>query len=285
MSSLKELFHILLQNPGKVYDLPEERIIGILEEGYQFLSEQQQLIRVDGEFIVVGDTHGDAFSSVSALRRDISNIIFLGDYVDRGPYQFENIMLLIVAMLSRERNIILLRGNHESPLMNRYYGFLNVLKNIFSSKTNQVYDSFLKVFSNMPYAAVINGSIFLVHGGIANELRYIDKINRLPKNDIIPTNSISFQLLWNDPDESVKFFAPSPRGEGIFLYGRDAVEMFLQENGLEKIVRAHEYFYPGIKTFFDEKVITIFSCRYYPIESPKAILIDENNEISIMSLL
>ena len=55
------------------------------------------------------------------------------------------------------------------------------------------------------------------------------------------------------------------------------------EDKLKKIIRAHEYFYTGYRTYFDEKVITIFSCRYYPIESPKALVI-KDNEIKIINL-
>jgi serine/threonine protein phosphatase 1 len=71
----------------------------------------------------IGDIHGRAdlldtlHAAVDAARSQLSGRVlevYLGDYVDRGPYSAETIELL----LSRERHreLILLRGNHEAML-------------------------------------------------------------------------------------------------------------------------------------------------------------------------
>ncbi len=282
MNKIKEIYHSLLLNPLNIYKLSYEEIVNILKDTLSKLRETPQLLKINGKYLVVGDTHGDVYSTISSLKMDV-NIVFLGDYVDRGPYQFENLILLLVAFLSNEKEVILLRGNHESPLMNKHYGFISELESKTRNRWKDYYSYIKKIFANLPYSAVLNKRIFLVHGGIAKGLGKINEILKLPKNDLIPSNNIAFQLLWNDPDESVDFFAPSLRGEGIFLYGEKAVDIFLQENNLERIVRAHEYFYLGYRTFFNEKVITIFSCSYYPIESPKALFI-EDDKIEIIKI-
>ncbi|MCD6563115.1 MAG: metallophosphoesterase, partial [Thermoproteales archaeon] len=280
---LEDIYYNSLKKPEKILSYDKKILFKILEKSLKILEKTPQLIRLHGDILIVGDTHGDVHTSIYALKNKIDQIIFLGDYVDRGPYQFENLILLLLAYLYDEKKIILLRGNHESPLMNKYYGFILDLKNKLGNNWHVFYTLIQKIFSNLPYSSIVNNEIFLVHGGIAKDLSYVEEILNLPKNDIIPKNNISFQLLWNDPDESVDFYAPSPRGEGIFLFGKKAVEKFLTQNKLKKIIRAHEYFYTGYRTYFDEKVITIFSCRYYPIESPKALVI-EDNEIKIISL-
>lgn len=53
------------------------------------------------------------------------NYLFLGDYVDRGPESLRSICLLFTAKLLSPSTVFLLRGNHESETINRYYGFLD----------------------------------------------------------------------------------------------------------------------------------------------------------------
>lgn len=51
--------------------------------------------------------------------------LFLGDYVDRGPSSLCVIALLFTAKLLSPNTVFLLRGNHECPNTNRFYGFLD----------------------------------------------------------------------------------------------------------------------------------------------------------------
>ncbi|CAG9583732.1 putative serine/threonine protein phosphatase [Leishmania major strain Friedlin] len=53
------------------------------------------------------------------------NYLFLGDYVDRGPSSLSVIALLFTAKLLSPNTVFLLRGNHECPNTNRFYGFLD----------------------------------------------------------------------------------------------------------------------------------------------------------------
>jgi len=254
----------------------------VLEEAAGKHLKDPQLYRVEADrVLVVGDTHGDVFSSLAAARREWDALVFLGDYVDRGPYQVENIVFLLALELVYPDRVYLVRGNHESPLMNSRYGFKNVVASRYG---REAYKAFERVFSNMSYAALIDGRILGVHGGIARGLRSIGEIESLPKNDSRPSDPRAFEILWNDPDESVEYFEPNTmRGPGTFLYGWHAVDEFLRENGLELLLRAHQPFPEGFREHFGGRVITIFSCRFYPIDKPVGLMV-ENGEKKIVDL-
>ncbi len=70
------------------------------------------------KLFAVGDIHG-CFEKLSALMDKINidfqkdMLIFLGDYVDRGPASFEVVEYLIDLKKKHADNIIFLKGNHE----------------------------------------------------------------------------------------------------------------------------------------------------------------------------
>jgi len=108
--------------------IPERSVMAsLISRAYEIFAEEPQLVELElCKYLIVGDTHGDLDTSLSAIRyaeRNNLSLIFLGDYVDRGPRQLENIITLLEHKLSWGRGLIMLRGNHESRMMNRWYGF------------------------------------------------------------------------------------------------------------------------------------------------------------------
>jgi len=49
--------------------------------------------------------------------------VFLGDYVDRGIMAIEVMSVLMLMKIAAPKNVILLRGNHESRIMADLYNF------------------------------------------------------------------------------------------------------------------------------------------------------------------
>jgi hypothetical protein len=47
----------------------------------------------------------------------------MGDYVDRGPFGMEVVILLMALKVRHKKNVIMLRGNHESRQMTQCFNF------------------------------------------------------------------------------------------------------------------------------------------------------------------
>ena len=73
------------------------------------------------KFYLIGDIHGQLSklkNLISKVQSDIESddlIIFVGDYIDRGPRSFEVIEFLL--KLKSEHNIVFLIGNHEDMFL------------------------------------------------------------------------------------------------------------------------------------------------------------------------
>jgi len=82
--------------------------------------------REENRVIFVGDTHGAVDVTEAVIDKfwdDADLIVFLGDYVDRSDTSLENLGTVAASLLEDPHRTIMLRGNHESPLTNPYYGF------------------------------------------------------------------------------------------------------------------------------------------------------------------
>jgi len=71
--------------------------------------------------------------------------------------------------------------------------------------------------------------------------------------------------MWCDPaeDDSKSGFTPSPRGDGIYLFGADVVATFCRANDLDVIVRGHQVVQDGWELFAGGRVWTVFSATNY----------------------
>jgi len=237
----------------------------------------------------VGDTHG-AFEEVTkfvlgAVSKEVDLIVFLGDYVDREPPNgLENLLAILKVFAdSKGEKVVFIRGNHESPLTNYYYGFYD---EVTVKLGGGAYDKFKEFFSLMPISAVVNGW-FAVHGGLPGlpdqegkmelAIKRPSEINeKVSLPDENPDNPIALQLLWNDPREMKEYdFLPNVRGEGIYYFGVKPTEEFLKGDNLKGIIRGHEVA-NGVRVLMEGKVINVFSSVYHGESA--GVLILEGNE-------
>ena len=76
-------------------------------------------------------------------------------------------------------------------------------------------------------AAVIDGKIFCVHGGLSPNAEHIDDIRAVDRKQEVPHDGAMSDMLWSDPEPEVTGFGFSPRGAG-YLFGKDTVDSVME---------------------------------------------------------
>jgi serine/threonine-protein phosphatase 2B catalytic subunit len=117
--------------------------------------------------VVVGDIHGQYFDLCGIIEKSqisSNNLVFLGDYVDRGLHSLECVILLCTLKLNYPKKVILLRGNHESRQCAEHFNFR---ADVLERYDQEVYEQIMLTFDALPLVAVIGGQYLCVHGGIS----------------------------------------------------------------------------------------------------------------------
>jgi predicted phosphodiesterase len=121
-----------------------------------------------GKIIVVGDLHGQLQDLLTVLRKhnmpsDTNFYLFNGDFVDRGQYGIEVLSLIYAMRQVWPKSVFLNRGNHEHPSMNKRYKFEAQVTHAYDRK---LYSIISQTFALLPFAALIDERVFVVHGGL-----------------------------------------------------------------------------------------------------------------------
>eukprot|EP01065_Artemidia_motanka_P018604 TRINITY_DN2192_c0_g1_i1.p1 TRINITY_DN2192_c0_g1~~TRINITY_DN2192_c0_g1_i1.p1 ORF type:complete len:526 (+),score=51.21 TRINITY_DN2192_c0_g1_i1:99-1676(+) len=230
-------------------------------------------------------------------------LVFLGDYVDRGNYSVECVLRLFALKVAAPETVVLLRGNHEDPavcgaLMYGDQSFLGQCKQHFGESDGLSFFSLAcACFARLPVAAVIDKRIFCSHGGFprvtdptgadcrTSALRH-SQFPRIPSlfseetaqkaHDPSPEGKLFlrqwtsvYDLLWSDPavsemDTSDEHgFMPSERGGIGVSFTSRAVDVFLENNDYDLMIRAHQEKRAGLRLSQSNRVITVFSSSNY----------------------
>ena len=85
-------------NKGREGDVTEKEVKAVCKAVRRIFLQQPCLLQVNCPVRIVGDIHGQYLDLLRIFEYNgfppASDYLFLGDYVDRGPYGFETIMLL-----------------------------------------------------------------------------------------------------------------------------------------------------------------------------------------------
>lgn len=136
-----------------------------------------------------------------------------------------------------------MRGNHESRQITQVYGFYEECQQKYGNAS--VWKACCHVFDFLVLAAIVDGEVLCVHGGLSPEIRTIDQIRVVARAQEIPHEGAFCDLVWSDP-EDIDTWAVSPRGAG-WLFGSKVATEFNHVNGLKLISRAHQLVNEGYK--------------------------------------
>lgn len=258
--------------------LPEKQLITLLMKFMEVLYTESNVLELQSPITICGDIHGqlyDLFELFKAARNGESfgnqQFLFMGDYVDRGRFSLETFAYLVALKLRYPGKFYLLRGNHECRQVNQMYGFYNETQFYYGHAG--VWSFCNEVFDILPMAAVIDGKVFSVHGGLSPDIALIEKISTFDRQAELPASGALCDLCWSDPDDTTNNWRENQRGAG-YLFGAPQTKAFCHNNNLSLVTRSHQLAMEGFQKFFDDMLITVWSAPNYMYRS--------NNKATVM---
>ena len=243
--------------------LSEEELKYLCNKSMEIFMQESSFLELTAPIIICGDIHGQYRDLIRLFdfggTPQKKQYLFLGDYVDRGKNSIECISLLLAYKVKYPKNIFLLRGNHESEMINRTYGFYDECKRRYNLR---VWKIFSDCFNWLPISAIVNERILCMHGGLSPELHELNNIKQIVRPTEVPDEGLLCDLLWSDPESDAKDWAPNNRGISV-LFNEKLIEKAIDELNIDLICRAHQVVENGYEFFAQRKLVTVFSAPNY----------------------
>ena len=255
--------------------LDKTDILDIINSFQNIVKSESNAVKIKDPLIIVGDIHGQFYDLLKILEKggdpSKTKYLFLGDYVDRGSFSIECMLLLMALKINYKNTIYMLRGNHECRQITSFFNFKQECEVKYDL---EIYDRLMEVFDCLPLVCIINDRFIAVHGGISPEIKYVHEINKLNRFDEPPKDGPICDLLWSDPvdkdaDALTVEWAPNKTRGCSFIFGAKAAIPFLNRNNYLTVIRGHEAQIEGFKmsqwnTQVEfPSVITVFSAPNY----------------------
>ncbi|OHT05870.1 Ser/Thr protein phosphatase [Tritrichomonas foetus] len=250
--------------------LPEKILVELLLKLMEVLYTESNVLELQSPITICGDIHGQLYDlfelfKVSCPNEEVGDtkFLFMGDYVDRGRFSIETFAYLAALKLRYPGQFYLLRGNHECRQINQMYGFYNETQ--FNYGHAGIWTLCNEVFDLLPMAALIDGDVFSIHGGLSPKITLIESISLLNRQQELPQSGPLCDICWSDP-EDIECWRENQRGAG-YLFGAPQTHAFCQNNGLRLVTRSHQIAMEGYQKFFDGQLITVWSAPNYMYRS------------------
>lgn len=228
--------------------LSEADALEIITRCAMLWKDEPNVRRLEDPVVICGDIHGQFFDLLQLLELGgdpaTQKYIFLGDYVDRGCFGMEVILLLMCYKIRYPASMVMLRGNHESRHLTAYFNFK---REVLYKYSLAVYNAMMSAFDCIPLVCILNNRFMCVHGGLSPELKRVADINAIHRFREPPSTGPMCDLLWADPmDEkegdpsSPASFATNTTRGCSYVYSHAAACKFLEANDLVSVIRGHE---------------------------------------------
>ena len=244
--------------------VPKQLLQSLLSEAKSVFSEEPVILSIPVPTVVIGDIHGHILDLLRILKEHqlppTTRYLFLGDFIDRGEFSTEVMILVLTLKVLFPDDVFVVRGNHEFAPILDHTGFFRELYNLYNDDTLK--DEFMDVFSYMPLAANAQGFALCVHGGIGPSWYFLEQLKDLKRPIVDFENQLVTEILWSDPTDNTDTYEDSHRGMGVH-FGKTPLMNFLQRTGFTYIVRGHQCVKQGCETSLNSRVITVFSASNY----------------------
>ncbi len=227
--------------------------IRLVDEAANLFEKRPLRLRILSEgspVVFVGDTHGDSDATERIFARfppGRFTVVFLGDYVDRGPDSLGNVRLLLRRKLAHPDRVILLMGNHEGWDVAPFRP-----ADFWQALSGEVAWRLGRMFLRLPFAAWHPQGVLAVHGGLPE----IDTLDRF--GGIEPGDEQWRRVTWGDWREEG---STEPGWSSRPSLDRGVFERITQRLGVKVLVRSHQ---PVAPTYlYGDRCLTLFtSCAY-----------------------
>ncbi|EFP03847.1 hypothetical protein CRE_28749 [Caenorhabditis remanei] len=262
-------------------------IIAIIRLVENIFMEESNLCEAEAPIKVIGDIHAQ-YQDLNRLfdligRVPEEKLMFLGDYVDRGPQGIEVVVLLFCLKIRYRDRIFLLRGNHETPSVNKIYGFYVECQYKYGVG---LWWDFQSCFNRIPMAGLISKRVLCMHGGLSPELITLDTIRNIPRPCEPLDRGLLIDLLWSDPTNKGDGWFHSIRGIS-YMFGKGVVEQACKSLDIDLIIRAHQVVQDGYEMMTGRRLITVFSVPNYCAQftnSAAVVCLNANLQISFQQM-
>ena len=234
--------------------MTREEIRDLLDEAEKRFASEPKLIELEsGEVIFVGDTHGDLEATektISSYLKQRNKLVFLGDYVDRGPASLENVNILLEQKIRHPDSLYLLMGNHEGYAMGSFQP-----ADFWEALDAELRQRYGEVLGRLPLAVSTPNGIIALHGALPDVSR-LEDISR-----INPGSAEWHQITWGDwHDRTGKSLGIDPY-TGRPQFGRGWFNGIMSRLGKNVLIRSHQPEAPP--TMYGRRCLTIFTSSAY----------------------
>ncbi|MCS7198306.1 MAG: serine/threonine protein phosphatase [Candidatus Bipolaricaulota bacterium] len=234
----------------------------LLQGAFELFTSQGRLIELSssGQVVFVGDTHGDYEASQLVVERYLDSettLVFLGDYVDRGPQSLENILFLLEQKLKHPENIFLLQGNHEGWK----FGEFSPADFWYELEEDRRRD-FAEVLALLPFVVSTPNGVLAAHAGLP-DVQTLSEINQ------IECGSAQWRAItWGDWQEVPGYYLGDWGSRP--QYGEAYFREIMRRFDKKVLVRGHQPHAP--RYLFGKRCLTLFTSSAYPVPRLVAIL-------------
>jgi predicted phosphodiesterase len=219
----------------------------------RFVSEAKLITLQSGTLIFVGDTHGDLEATEKIIHRYLKSdnkLVFLGDYVDRGPASLENINFLLEQKIEHPDSLYLLMGNHEGYSVMSFHP-----ADFWEGLDTELRQRYSEVLYRLPLAASTPNGIIALHGALPD----VSKLENI--NQIKPDTREWHQITWGDWQEKEGEFLGIDTYTGRPQFGQGWFEEIMSRLGKNVLIRSHQPDAPS--TMYSKRCLTIFTSSAY----------------------